>query len=241
MPQTNGPNAETARALLETVTKVRETARLRLHLLSLEAKERLLQLETRVESLVSQVSGEVDNAVLGGVREVTDAIRSLLREQGGVSLNTGAGQLMRAVQPCAPSDDLSRAAQLMWELDCGFVPVCDRGGHLVGVVTDRDMCMATYTRGQLLADIPVWSTMSTQVSCATPETPLSDVLTLMRQAQVRRVPIVENERLVGVLSLSDIALYLDVNEGAPVGAIELGTTLAAISTPRVARGPKMSQ
>lgn len=240
MPQTNGPNAETAKALLETLTKLRGTARLRLHLLSLEAKERLLQLETRVESLASQISGEVDNAMIGGVREVTDAIRNLLREHAAVSLNTGAGQLMRAVQPCAPSDNLSRAAQLMWELDCGFVPVCDRGGHLVGVVTDRDLCMATYTKGQLLADIPVWSTMSTQVSCATPETTLSDVLVVMRQAQVRRLPIVDNERLVGVLSLSDIALYLDVQEGAAEGAVELGVTLAAISTPRVARGPKTS-
>jgi CBS domain-containing protein len=238
MPHTNGPNAETAKALLGSLTKLRETARLRLHLLSLEAKERLLQLESRVESLGTQLSGEVDNAVIGGVREVTDAIRSLLREYGGVSLSTNAGQLMRAVQPCAPSDNLSRAAQLMWELDCGFVPVCDRGGHLVGVVTDRDICMATYTRGQLLADIPVWSTMSTQVTFATPETTLSDVLALMRQAQVRRVPIVDSGRLVGVLSLSDIALYLDVNEGATVGAVELGTTLAAISTPRVSRGPK---
>jgi CBS domain-containing protein len=226
---------ETTKSLLEALAKVRGTARLRLHLLSMDAKSRLHQLETRIEMLQSHVGAEADHVVAAGIREATDAVLALLREQPGPSLSTKVSEVMRSVQACAPSDNLSRAAQLMWELDCGFVPVCDRGGNLVGVVTDRDVCMAAYTRGQILSDIPVWSTMSTRIVTVAPSASLAEVLQTMREAQVRRVPVVDGERLVGAITVADVALYLDVHEASSLGAVELGSTLAAISTPRPGR------
>lgn len=238
MPQSNSSNADaTPRELFDTLARLRGTARMRLHLLSLEAKTRLEQLETRIDALQSRLEGGAEHAAASGVREVVEAVRTLLETHPGASLQAKAGELMRPVEACAPSDPLSRAAQLMWELDCGFVPVCDRGGNIVGVITDRDICMAGHTRGQLLGDIQVWSTMSTQVVTAGPSATLKDLLRLMRVKQVRRVPIVEAEKLIGAVTLADIALYLDVQDGASVGAVELGATLAAISAPRSTRAP----
>jgi len=73
--------------------------------------------------------------------------------------------MTREVASCRPDDTLNDAARIMWERDCGFVPVTaeDSGGRVVGIVTDRDLCMAAYTRGQRLADIRVGEVMSTGV------------------------------------------------------------------------------
>jgi len=61
--------------------------------------------------------------------------------------------MTRIVHTCSENDTLNRAAQLMWENDCGCVPVIHGGngsGAVVGVVTDRDVCMGAYTQGRLL-------------------------------------------------------------------------------------------
>lgn len=146
-------------------------------------------------------------------------------------LNTPAAAFVRPIQACNPSDNLSHASRLMWELDCGFLPVCDRCGQLVGVITDRDVCMAAYTRGQVLSDIQVWSTMSTQVVSVGPNATLREVLRLMGETQVRRVPVVEDARLLGAVTLADLALHIGA-KGGPDEALALSATLAAISQPR---------
>ncbi|HVS11206.1 MAG TPA: CBS domain-containing protein, partial [Planctomycetota bacterium] len=76
-------------------------------------------------------------------------------------------QLMtRDVKACAPQDSLSRAAQLLWESDIGALPVVDSEGRVVGMVTDRDVCMAAYFKGRPLAEIRVDETMARKVySC----------------------------------------------------------------------------
>jgi CBS domain-containing protein len=56
---------------------------------------------------------------------------------------------------CGPSDTLNRAAQLMWENDCGCLPMADEGGRPIGMITDRDSCMCAYTRGLPLTGLQV--------------------------------------------------------------------------------------
>lgn len=237
MTAPSAPGENSIRDLLVTLSRIRGTTRVRLHLLNLEAQSRVRQLEARVEAIYSHLELGAEHAALKLIAEVTEGLRQLLRDHPAPSLQTKAGELMRPVQTCAPSDNLSHASHLMWELDCGFLPVCDRGGNLVGVITDRDVCMAAYTRGQVLGDIQVWSTMSTQVVTIEPKTPLEEILALMRRNQVRRVPVVENERLLGAVTLADIALYLDAPDApANVSAI-LSATLAAISAPRSRQVP----
>ena len=66
------------------------------------------------------------------------------------------GDLMtREVQCCAVGDSLNEAARIMWESDCGVVPVVDSEHRVVGVVTDRDISMAAYTRGRTLQDVSI--------------------------------------------------------------------------------------
>ena len=68
--------------------------------------------------------------------------------------------MTRDVRTCRREDVLVEAARIMWENDCGSVPVVDAQRHVVGMITDRDICMAAYTRGQRLADMTVESAMS---------------------------------------------------------------------------------
>lgn len=142
-------------------------------------------------------------------------------------------QLMqRAVQTCRAYDSLNRAAQIMWENDCGCVPVVDDAGHAIGMVTDRDACMAAYTRGRPLGEIDVGSVMAAMVHCCRPQDTLREAETIMRAMQVRRLPVVDNEnRLVGILSLNDIALEAQRQGTATSREIqdtEVSDTLGAI-------------
>lgn len=107
---------------------------------------------------------------------------------------------------CSPDDMLNRAAQIMWENDCGCVPVVDRAARLVAMLTDRDVCMAAYTRGGTLKDIRVSAAMSNELFACRPDDDVQSAMKMMRERQVRRIPVSDDKgRLVGILSLSDIA------------------------------------
>jgi CBS-domain-containing membrane protein len=138
-------------------------------------------------------------------------------------------------------DCANEAARVLWECDCGIVPVVDASGarKLAGVITDRDICMAAYTQGKTLAEIPVPSAMARDVLTCSPEDPIARVEERMRSAQVRRLPVVDStRRLVGMLSLADIAREAG-KAGRPqraggVDPREVGDTLASITQPHPA-------
>ena len=70
------------------------------------------------------------------------------------------------VATCRPDEPMAEAARIMWERDCGIVPVVDAEGRPVGVVTDRDLCMASFTRNEPLSRMPVRDAMAKEVfSC----------------------------------------------------------------------------
>jgi CBS domain-containing protein len=107
---------------------------------------------------------------------------------------------------CGPEATAADAARIMWERDCGFVPVLDAQRIPIGVVTDRDLCMAAYTRGKTLHEIPVRSVMSTHVRTCMRSASVGSVEELMAEAQVRRIPVVDEAGgLVGIVALSDLA------------------------------------
>jgi CBS domain-containing protein len=114
--------------------------------------------------------------------------------------------MVREVTACSPDDALNRAAQIMWENDCGCVPVVDRAARLVAMLTDRDICMAAYTSGRTLKDIRVSAAMSSELFACRPDDELLVAQKIMRERQVRRIPVSdEMGRLVGILSIADIA------------------------------------
>jgi CBS domain-containing protein len=107
---------------------------------------------------------------------------------------------------CSPEDSLERAAQLMWEGDVGIIPALDAEGRMAGVITDRDVCMAAYTQGCALRDRSVGSAMSRDVESCAPGDSVSVAEERMRKHQVRRLPVIDGGRLVGIVSLNDLAI-----------------------------------
>lgn len=146
--------------------------------------------------------------------------------------------MTKDVATCCPDDTLNEAARLMWERDCGFVPVAEPSPNrrLVGIVTDRDLCMAAYTRGRSLGEIRIGDVMSTGVRSCKPSDDLAAAETTMRDSQVHRLPVVDDaDQLLGVISLADIAREAAREAGSKrqeVTVAEIGETLAAIRQPR---------
>jgi CBS-domain-containing membrane protein len=114
--------------------------------------------------------------------------------------------MTRSVKTCGPEDSLEVAARLMWENDCGCVPVTDDSGHPLAMLTDRDVCMAALTQGRTLAEIRVKSAMSGSLHAVGPRDPLARAEHMMQEFQVRRLPVADADgHLVGLLSMNDIA------------------------------------
>ncbi len=112
--------------------------------------------------------------------------------------------MTRQVTTCRPTNNLSRAAQLMWERRCGCLPVVDDDGRPVGILTDRDVCMGAYTQGRRLNSIDVATAMVSPVRTCQASTRVEDAEALMMANGIRRVVVVgEDGRLTGLLSLDD--------------------------------------
>ena len=143
--------------------------------------------------------------------------------------------MVRDVKTCTTSDDVNRAAQLMWENDCGVVVVLNPEGRVAGMITDRDVCMAAYTQGLPLSSIRVVDVMSREVKACGPEDDVAQVASCMRLNQVRRLPVVDAlGALVGVVSLNDLARRAVADRGRSVKGVGLelvAETLAELCRP----------
>lgn len=147
--------------------------------------------------------------------------------------------MTRDVRACRTGDHLGTAAQLMWDGDCGCIPVLadeDGSRRVVGMITDRDICMAAHFRGCAPSEVRVGEVMSTGVRSVGPGEDLGDAEAVMRDAQVRRLPVMDEDgQLVGVISLADLAREAERERGSRKPAIteeEIGDTLTMISARR---------
>lgn len=132
---------------------------------------------------------------------------------------------------------LDAAARVMWEQDCGFCPVLDSTGVLIGVLTDRDLCMAAYTQGKALFELPVTAAMARSVRTVRAEDTVQAVLAVMQQAQVHRAPVVDARgMLVGIISTNDL-VRAAANRPAAIDANLVIKALATIGAPRALAVP----
>jgi CBS domain-containing protein len=142
------------------------------------------------------------------------------------------------VRACFTSDNLDTAVRLMWEHDCGCVPVLNEHAQVVGMVTDRDACMTVFFQGTPMSGISISSVMSKHVFVCTSDDELSAAARTMSEKKVRRLPVLDEQaRLVGLLSLSDIAARADQEyaEGARTREVtdaQVARLAAAVSRPR---------
>src|SRR5919205_701264 len=135
--------------------------------------------------------------------------------------------MTRDVESARPDSTLAEAAAVMWRRDCGVVPVVEEGGGVVGVITDRDICMALSMRGQRAGEVRVAEVMSGGVETCTPVDDVREALEAMARRQVRRLPVVDSRgRLVGVLSISDVVRHTRKGKGKK--HVSRRATLAAL-------------
>ena len=118
----------------------------------------------------------------------------------------------------SPEDTIHKAAQMMRDHDYGSLPIVDDLGVLVGIVTDRDIVVKSLASGHGL-ETELSDCMTTRPETIPKDLPIKDAMRLMDKQQIRRLPVVENGRLIGMVSLSDLAKR-QVPEGKKSRALE---------------------
>jgi CBS domain-containing protein len=108
---------------------------------------------------------------------------------------------------CGPEDDLSAVIDVMKKENCGIVPIIEGNGdnRVVGVVTDRDIALYLGENDVRPSEVRVSEVMTTNIVSCEPDADIKDVSRKMQEAQVRRVLIIEDKRLLGVISTADLA------------------------------------
>lgn len=115
---------------------------------------------------------------------------------------------------CHPDSNLASATEKMWVHNCGMLPVVDDQLGVMGVITDRDVCMALGTRNKKASDVLVRELMSGMLFTCAPEDDIHSALEEMKKGHVRRLPVLNREgKLVGVLTMDDIILASEEGNG----------------------------
>jgi CBS domain-containing protein len=110
---------------------------------------------------------------------------------------------------CSPHTNLGSAAELLWNQNCGILPIVD-DQRVVGVVTDRDLFIALGTRNRLAGDVTVGEVNSGRVHLCYADDDIHTALETMAREKVRRLPVVDSKRILqGILSMDDIILHAE--------------------------------
>ena len=118
--------------------------------------------------------------------------------------------MMRTPAYCSPETNLGSAVQLLWERDCGFLPIVDAKRKLIGVVTDRDLCVALGTRHQPPGRITVGEVATGKVHSCKEKDDIHAALETMAKRRVRRLPVVNDEGVLqGILSMDNVVLHTE--------------------------------
>ena len=104
-----------------------------------------------------------------------------------------------------PEASICDVAKLMGDNHIGCVPVCEKSGKIVGIVTDRDIILRGIACDKDNKTTPISEIMTTEVIKASPDTDINSVADIMAKNQIRRVPIVLDEKVVGIVTLGNLA------------------------------------
>ena len=119
------------------------------------------------------------------------------------------------------TESLANAAKLMWETDCGALPIIKDGRKVIGMITDRDICMAVAMRDANPSHVSVEEVMTGQVYSVSPEDDIVQALQAMKEHKIRRLPVVNVEgELEGILSMNDVVLNARTSKSAAAGSLK---------------------
>lgn len=140
-------------------------------------------------------------------------------------------------EACLATDNCADAVAIMRRRNCGFVPIVDSQAakRVIGVVTDRDIALHLGQTDDRAGHVPLRACMTKDAKTIAPSATLQEAAKLMEQFAIHRLPVVENGRLIGVLSLKDIAVAADKRWAFPESATaeqKLGEIVEAIASAR---------
>ncbi|WP_069997653.1 CBS domain-containing protein [Cellulosilyticum sp. I15G10I2] len=121
--------------------------------------------------------------------------------------------MSKEIASLCTDDSIEKAAQLMKQHDVGSIPVCSQE-KVVGIVTDRDIALRSVAEGQNSQQQKVKEIMTSNPVVGSPEMNVNEAAKIMSQEQIRRLPIVENNNLVGMVALGDISLEPQLQDNA---------------------------
>lgn len=143
------------------------------------------------------------------------------------------------VQSCGLGTNLAAAAILMWDMDCGVLPVVNGEGQVLGMITDRDICMACATRHRAPAELTVFDAMSGKTHRCKVSDDVHIAMDMMEREQVRRLPVVDEEGVLqGVISINDLILFAGGSKASAIPLQDVAKTLKAISAHRIPVGTR---
>ncbi|HVY31946.1 MAG TPA: CBS domain-containing protein [Polyangiaceae bacterium] len=141
--------------------------------------------------------------------------------------------MSKEVFKCSPHASLEEAARQLWEHDVGCLVVVDSDDRPVGMITDRDILIAAYTRGITLGQADVSSAMANKVLSCSLGASQGDIEETMRDAKIRRMPVVDEAgKVAGIVTVSDLARSSQSGPLRAAGIPGVVKTLAAICEPR---------
>ena len=123
--------------------------------------------------------------------------------------------MVKSPKFCEPGCNCAAAIELLWSTGCGALPVVNAEKKVVGIVTDRDICIALGTRNRRPAELKVGEVMTSDVAACRADDDIHDALNTMRLRKVRRLPVVDAAgRLEGILCATDVLLYARHDDGS---------------------------
>jgi CBS domain-containing protein len=113
--------------------------------------------------------------------------------------------MISGVAVCWPEANLAEVAAILWDARCGTLPVVDDDGRVISMITDRDIAIALGTRNARASELKVKDVAPPRVFTCAPSDDFEDALNTMVMQNVRRLPVAEDGKLVGILSIDDLA------------------------------------
>ena len=122
--------------------------------------------------------------------------------------------MSKSAVPSRPEMTLAAAGALMWQNDCGLLPIVNHTGKVTGVITDRDICIALSTRDGPSSQITAGEVAKPSAFVCSPDDNIHTALKIMSKERIRRLPVVNSEGgLAGILSINDIVLQAEKGDG----------------------------
>lgn len=143
--------------------------------------------------------------------------------------------MAKPLATCNPDTNLAAAVEILWNRDCGILPIVDANGKVVGVITDRDICVALGTQNRLPSQVTAKEITSGRIYGCRPEDDVRKALALMAETRVRRLLVLDAQgHPQGIISMDDIVLHTETShsrKNSGLSAAEVVSTLKVVFAP----------